>query len=946
MSSLYEYDPLDLGRDAIRLCRLFRRSQDPQWPPIIRCELFQSYLHEAEGVPYEALSYTWACEDGTSETIKHTIIMNGKVHHVTTNLFHALSSIRLDHEDRIVWIDALCINQADHRERGHQVGQMAQTYSCAQRVLVWLGMGNALKHSIIRWMDALDRRVSARPNFSRKSSPVGLWVNEVRNQGYSAVTYGKDPNDHSQARWPLTMKREKLPQLNVGVEYRYPLPSLTEIEQQEVPSLYRAAWFTRIWVIQEAAKARSALVMYDRYSVQSSTFVLVPQLFDFEVPEGTQAVLDVLPGPLRKTSWWNYARDLRTLMDKFGSSCKASDERDKVYALLGLASDASPLQPDYDVDTRVVIERTIAYLMATRGETCRADLWTRQLPQWGMDQFLEALPEADDSLFSWSLRYSSLQAVAVEVLVLGLSLDSMNDPKWPSDSLDESKPQLPRLLRAILGRPDINPQVEHNGKTPLAKAAQSRPWAVVHRLLGDPRVDRWAMRGYSNFLWETPNPITQLDPAAMTPLFDTIRLFLSNLPHLAREGLLGETSNISDHPLSYAHGKLLSLKDDINRLVENLVKEGIHEITRNVKYRDGPYGLDGPDGPYGLDGPDRLDRPDRLARRWGWLAQLKSCVISDYIAAHLELGLKLKNMWVYARPDCILWLAVGLGDIPAVLRLLVPELKVGSFNPIASLLLVAVIARNVAMAETLLEKGWDSYKAREEVKISPALQIAVINKQEDMVKLLLRNGANPNKEPYGLTPLDTAIKLGDIDMVELLLNHGANPNTERYGSTPLDTAIRLGNIAMVKLLLRNGANPNKEPYMSTPLDIAIKLGDIDMVELLLNHGANPNKERYGSTPLDTAIKLGDIDMVKLLLNHGADPNNGRYGLTPLDTAIKLGDIAMVELLRCAGFVVGTYLGKHGEQQTASARLPGSPRLSDAKETSISPDLTTTGVVEG
>ncbi|KAI6417389.1 hypothetical protein MCOR21_011106 [Pyricularia oryzae] len=946
MSDLYQYDPLDLGRDAIRLCRLFRRSQDPQRPPIIRCELFQSYLHKAEGVPYEALSYTWACEDETSETIKHTIIMSGKVHHVTTNLFHALSSIRLDHEDRIVWIDALCINQADHRERGHQVGQMAQTYSCAQGVLVWLGMGNALKHSIIRWMDALDRRVNARPNFSRQSSPVGLWVNEVRNQGYSAVTYGKDPNDHSQARWPLTMKREKLPQLDVGVEDQYPLPSLTEIEQQEVPSLYRAAWFTRIWVIQEAAKARSALVMYDRYSVQSSTFVLVPQLFDFEVPEGTQAVLDLLPGPLRKTSWWNNARDLRTLMDKFGSSCKASDERDKVYALLGLASDASPLQPDYDVDTRVVIERTIAHLMATRGEACRADLWTRQLPQWGMDQFLEALPEADDSLFSWSLRYSSLEAVAVEVVVLGLSLDSMNDPKWPSDSLDESKPQLPRLLRAILGRPDINPQVEHNGKAPLAKAAQSRPWAAVHRLLGDPRVDRWAMRGYSNFLWETPNPITQLDPAAMTPLFDTIRLFLSNLPHLAREGLLGETSNISDHPLSYAHGKLLSLKDDINRLVENLVKEGIHEITRNVKYRDGPYGLDGPDGPYGLDGPDRLDRPDRLARRWGWLAQLKSCVISDYIAAHLELGLKLKNMWVYARPDCILWLAVGLGDIPAVLRLLVPELKVGSFNPIASLLLVAVIARNVAMAKTLLEKGWDSYKAREEVKISPALQIAVINKQEDMVKLLLRNGANPNKEPYGLTPLDTAIKLGDIDMVELLLNHGANPNTERYGSTPLDTAIRLGNIAMVKLLLRNGANPNKEPYMSTPLDIAIKLGDIDMVELLLNHGANPNKERYGSTPLDTAIKLGDIDMVKLLLNHGADPNNGRYGLTPLDTAIKLGDIAMVELLRCAGFVVGTYLGKHGEQQTASARLPGSPRLSDAKETSISPDLTTTGVVEG
>jgi hypothetical protein len=40
---------------------------------------------------------------------------------------------------RVLWIDALCINQDDDAERVHQVGIMGSIYRQARQVLVWLG---------------------------------------------------------------------------------------------------------------------------------------------------------------------------------------------------------------------------------------------------------------------------------------------------------------------------------------------------------------------------------------------------------------------------------------------------------------------------------------------------------------------------------------------------------------------------------------------------------------------------------------------------------------------------------------------------------------------------------------------------------------------------------------------------------------------------------------
>jgi hypothetical protein len=59
---------------------------------------------------------------------------------VTGNLIEALSRLRHAFKDRVLWIDALCINQdGEGAEKPCQVLLMSEIYSCASQVLIWLG---------------------------------------------------------------------------------------------------------------------------------------------------------------------------------------------------------------------------------------------------------------------------------------------------------------------------------------------------------------------------------------------------------------------------------------------------------------------------------------------------------------------------------------------------------------------------------------------------------------------------------------------------------------------------------------------------------------------------------------------------------------------------------------------------------------------------------------
>ena len=58
---------------------------------------------------------------------------------MTENLHTALSHLRNFSLERIIWVDAICIDQKNTKEKEQQIQFMAKIYSQANRVLVWLG---------------------------------------------------------------------------------------------------------------------------------------------------------------------------------------------------------------------------------------------------------------------------------------------------------------------------------------------------------------------------------------------------------------------------------------------------------------------------------------------------------------------------------------------------------------------------------------------------------------------------------------------------------------------------------------------------------------------------------------------------------------------------------------------------------------------------------------
>jgi hypothetical protein len=136
----YRYSPL--SPTSIRLLRILPSGKNPK---TLRCELFEYPLHDlGKSSPYDALSYCW----GSVDTSK-TIIVDNYSLHVTQNLYAALLHLR-DHScSRVMWIDAICINQDDNKEKEAQIPLIAGIYAKANRVVVWLGEAENDSHNAL-----------------------------------------------------------------------------------------------------------------------------------------------------------------------------------------------------------------------------------------------------------------------------------------------------------------------------------------------------------------------------------------------------------------------------------------------------------------------------------------------------------------------------------------------------------------------------------------------------------------------------------------------------------------------------------------------------------------------------------------------------------------------------------------------------------------------------
>ncbi|XP_064604065.1 nuclear factor NF-kappa-B p105 subunit-like [Liolophura sinensis] len=204
------------------------------------------------------------------------------------------------------------------------------------------------------------------------------------------------------------------------------------------------------------------------------------------------------------------------------------------------------------------------------------------------------------------------------------------------------------------------------------------------------------------------------------------------------------------------------------------------------------------------------------------------------------------------------------------------------------------------------------------------LHLAIINKQQDVVKQLLKvmttiPSAGRKLNAYNhlhQTPLHLAVLTQQTQVIDMLLKFGANPAlVDRYGNTPVHLATKAGDEACVRALtkyLRPGVTQEKPfPELDifnyeglTPVHLAAASGNLNTLKVVCVRKADINIQdgKSGRTPLHYAAEAADLSLAGyLLLEANVDPNSVTFdNNTPLHIACGRGLTGMVALLMAAG----------------------------------------------
>lgn len=320
----YQYTPLNDDLKEIRLLTLHGGDFEAD----IKISIHTAPLTPDDPPTYEALSYVWGSLENPVD-----INIGFQTLAVTNNLAQALPYLRYRDRPRVLWIDAICINQQDLKERSRQVRRMSDLYRVADRVVVWLGP-------------------------EKKDSKYGIKV-LVELSSKITVNWGH-----------MTMEPT-----SSGVDDHW------ADENQELPygdkellalySLISCPWFERLWIWQEIRLAKSNAILicgYDTIPWESFRTALcclyrkahlIKQIG--EISEQFSArVLKTYP--LAHTEW--NSTFVYTLF--LTRNCKYSNPKDRVYAVLSLlesCGEAVDIEPDYTKRTAQVYQDvTLGYI--------------------------------------------------------------------------------------------------------------------------------------------------------------------------------------------------------------------------------------------------------------------------------------------------------------------------------------------------------------------------------------------------------------------------------------------------------------------------------------------------------------------------------------------------------------------------------------------------------
>jgi len=171
----------------------------------------------------------------------------------------------------------------------------------------------------------------------------------------------------------------------------------------------------------------------------------------------------------------------------------------------------------------------------------------------------------------------------------------------------------------------------------------------------------------------------------------------------------------------------------------------------------------------------------------------------------------------------------------------------------------------------------------------PALHAAVLNEHPETVDLLLQYERTKVdlRDSAGYTALYQAVRWGYVESADVLLFHGADPNIINNGRfTALQVAAAFNDTAMVSLLIEKGAKVDLVADGRTAFSVAMECGAVDVAKMLKDQNCNTT----AGYPVHYAARYANAATIDYLKSIGADLNEpGIDSRTPRDLAIICGN---------------------------------------------------------